>query len=279
LTDSVLHFLVPCIPPRSHCTDRHQQHFSIDHWPTCSPNQSGNIWWNTPILPLWGFWILDAIGYLSDAHNVRLPVIFTVICIIPDPIPVKPIFGVQRLSAIQSSSLLAEWQSILLIQQTFNTRVSPAGRSFADNVIGRSEFSDDVNTAAPSFWMFHLDASTFSSAFEIYPTAVIWMFWAQDYFCVACRFWLCWFISTKSCILAVLCNYFLSASLVISMLLPVFIMPNARSSPANNILLTWPNCLTTTFWWKVLPVTFDCLQLITFRRMENWPPLPHHLVW
>jgi len=57
--------------------DSHQHLFSLSHFLSYWPNQSGNIWHGTHILLLWAFWILYAIallyirfkGNLSDNLN------------------------------------------------------------------------------------------------------------------------------------------------------------------------------------------------------------------
>lgn len=49
----------------------------------------------------------------------------------------------------------------------------------------------------------------------------------------------------------------------------MFIVSNARSSPANMPLWDCANCLTITFLQRVLPVVVDCLQLIASHSKEK----------
>jgi len=84
----------------------------------------------------------------------------------------------EMLSSELSSSLLAGWWSICLIWRTFNTWVRPSGRYFADKAGGTGDFSDNLNSAAPSCSKFHQNALMISSVSEMYPPAVICLFWA-----------------------------------------------------------------------------------------------------
>ena len=168
-----------------------------------------------------------------------------------------------------TSSLSTGWWSILLIWRTLNISVRPPGRFFADTAGGKGDVSDNVNAATPSGWKSVQDASTISSVSEMYHTAIISLFWGRDSFCVARRFWLPCHISKQSWTLAILCNFLSSASCFISESISVCVVSNAGSSPANNPLLAWENCLTTPFSRRVSPVGLDCLQPITSRPREE----------
>jgi len=102
----------------------------------------------------------------------------------------------------------------------------------------------------------------------MYPMAVICLFEAWDSFCVAHRFWLPCHISTKLWTLAILCNLFFSASLLISESFSVFIVSNDGSLMAKIPLLARANSLTMTFLPGVSPMVFDGLQPITLRATD-----------
>jgi len=148
------------------------------------------------------------------------------------------------------------------MQQTFITWVCTAGRPFADKAGGKGNLSDNLNAAAPSCWKFDQDGLTISSLSEMYPMAVIWLFWAWDSFWVACRCWLPSHIPNKSWTLAILCNFLSSTSLWISMLFSVSVVSNAGLLPAYIPLLPQANCFNTTFLRRVSHVVFDYLQPI-----------------
>jgi len=97
-----------------------------------------------------------------------------------------------------SWSLSTGWRLILRIRWTFKIWVRPAWRSFADKADGKGDLSDNLNAATPSCWRSDQDAVTISSVSEMYPTAVICLFWTRDSFWVAHRFWLPCHISKKS---------------------------------------------------------------------------------
>jgi len=103
----------------------------------------------------------------------------------------------------------------------------------------------------------------------MYRMVVMCMLSARASFCVACRFWLPCHISKKLWTLAILCHFICSASRFIFMSLPVFIIANAGSSPANHQVLAWGNCRTTTFLRCVSPVVLDYLQPIKSRPREK----------
>jgi len=91
----------------------------------------------------------------------------------------------EMLSGALSSSLLTGWCLILRTQRTFKIWVCPPGRSFANKAGGKGDLSDNLNAAAPSCCKSDQDALTISSVSEMYPTAVICLFWARNSFCVA----------------------------------------------------------------------------------------------
>jgi len=158
-----------------------------------------------------------------------------------------------------SSLLSTGWRLILRIRRTFTTWIRPPGRSFADKPGGKGDLFDNLNAAAPWCWKSDQDALTISSVSEMYPTAVICLFWARDSFCVARRFWLPCHISKKSWTLAILCSFLSSASFFSSKLISVFALSNSGSVPAKILVLAQMNCLSTTFSQRVSPVVVDCL--------------------
>jgi len=168
-----------------------------------------------------------------------------------------------------SSSHSTGWWLILRIWRTFKIWVRPPGRFFADKAGGKGDLSDNLNAAAPSCWKSDQDALMHSSVSEMYPTAVICLFWARDSFWVAHRFWLPCHISKKLWTLAILCNFLSSASFFISESFSVCGLSNSRSVPAKIPLLPQAICLTTTFLRRVSPVVFDCLHRITSRPTEK----------
>jgi hypothetical protein len=93
-------------------------------------------------------------------------------------------------------------------------------------------------------------------------------------FCVAGKFWLHGHISKQSWALASLRNVICSASLYISKLSSAFVVSNTGSLPADHLLLSQANYLTTTFLRTVLPEDVDCLQLITSRRGDQLASTP-----
>jgi len=183
------------------------------------------------------------------------------------------------LSGALSSSPSAGWCSICLIQRTFNTRVHPPASPHVRRTFGNGDLSDNLDAATPFRWTFDQDALTLSSLSEMFATVVICLFWVRDSFCVVCRFWLPCHISKTSWTLAFLQSVLSSSSLFNSKLLSVSDLSNAGSSPANIRKLTRPYFLATTCSWSVMHVVFDCLQPLTSRQRENWPPLRHHVVW
>jgi len=123
----------------------------------------------------------------------------------------------EMLSGLLSSSLYTRCQSNFLIRHTFNIWVRPPRRFFADKAGGRGDHSGILNAAAPSCWKFVRNALTISSVSEMYPTAVICLFWVCDFFWVPLRVWLPCHISNKLWTLAILCNCLSSASLFSSL--------------------------------------------------------------
>jgi len=108
----------------------------------------------------------------------------------------------------------------------------------------------------------------------MYAPADNGLIWVQDYCCVDCWFWLACHMSKTSWTLANLCNLLSSSSHIIATSFRGFVRSTARSSPAEIRWLALGNCLTTSFLQKVLPVVFDCLQLIMPRPMEKLASTP-----
>jgi hypothetical protein len=74
--------------------------------------------------------------------------------------------------------------------------------------------------------------------------------------------------------LAILCNFLSSDSFFISESFSGFLVSNLGSVPAKIPLVAWVNFLTTTIWWRISPVVFDYLQLITSRPREKLASTP-----
>jgi len=182
-------------------------------------------------------------------------------------------------SGVQSSSVSGELQSIRVIWWTFNSWVCPSGRSFADKAGGTGDISDNTNAPALSCCKFDQDDLMISSVSELYLMAVICLFWARDYFYVACWFWLLCNISKKLSTFAIQCNIFSSASLFCSMLLSELVVFNTGSSPASNLLLARANCPTTRLLRKVLLVVLTAFTRSHHAQGRTWPALQHHEVW
>jgi len=178
------------------------------------------------------------------------------------------------LSGVLSSSHSTGSRLFLRIRLTCNVWVPPPARSFADKGGGKGDLSNNINAAAPSCWKSDQGALKISSVSEMYPTAVICLFWTRDFFWVARRFWLPRHISKKSRTLAILCNVFSSTSFYISESLSEFIVSNWGSAPAKIWLWARANCLGTTFSQRVWPVDSDCLQQSTSRPREGLPSTP-----
>jgi len=115
-----------------------------------------------------------------------------------------------------------------------------------------------------------------SSVSEMYPTAVICLFWARDSFWVARRFWQRCHISKKSWTLAILCNVLSSASFFISESVSVFMVSNSGSLSAKILLLARATCLTRTILQRVSHVVFHCVHPITSRPRDKlaYTPTP-----
>jgi len=167
----------------------------------------------------------------------------------------------KMISGALSLSLLGGWQSIVSIWQTFNTWVRPPGRSFAVKAGGKGDLSDNLNEASPSCWKFDQDALTISSLSDMYPMAVIWLFWVRHSFCVACRYWLHCHISKQLWTLAILCTFLFSACVFILESFSVFVVYNAGLWLTIIPLLAWANWLEQTGSWPLLPKV-PCLWFI-----------------
>jgi len=103
----------------------------------------------------------------------------------------------------------------------------------------------------------------------MYPTAVMFIFWAWAFFSVACKFWLPCHISKMLWILAILCNVVSSALRFILVMYSVLVVSNGGSSGANNALPTRAHCLIMTLAQTVSPVVVDYLQLIVSRTNQK----------
>jgi len=180
----------------------------------------------------------------------------------------------EMLWGVLSSTISAGWRSILLILRPFKTWVHSTGRCFADKAGGKDDLSDNINAATPSCWKFDQDALTISSVSEMYPTAVIDLFWARDSFCIACWFWLPCHYSKRSWSFAILGNFHASSCLLISRSFSVFIVFGTALSPTNISLLARAKCLTNPFPQRVSPLVLDCLQSITSHPRETLAPTP-----
>ena len=184
----------------------------------------------------------------------------------------------EMLSGALSSSLWTGWWLILRIQRTFNIWVRPQGRSAPDQGGGKEDLSHHWNASAPWIWKSDQDALKISSGFEMYPTAVICLFWAQDSFWVACRFWLPCHISKKLWTLAILCNVLSSASVCISELCSVFSVSNNRSAPAKILSLPQQTALQRPFPEVSLLWIMNASSQLHLSLGKIWPPLWHHVV-
>jgi len=67
----------------------------------------------------------------------------------------------------------------------------------------------------------------------------------------------------RSWAVGILCNFLASSSLLSSKSFAVFVISNARSSPATIPVLAWANWLQTTILQTVSHMVFGCLQLIS----------------
>jgi len=114
------------------------------------------------------------------------------------PFQFSPLLVSEILSGAPCLSLLTGCGFILRIRRIFNIWVHPWGKSFADNAGGKGELSHNFQAAAPWCWKSNQEACTIYSLSEMYPTAVIWLSWAQDSFSVTRRFWLPCHISRQS---------------------------------------------------------------------------------
>jgi len=128
-------------------------------------------------------------GSTSDLSSALQPAFLT-FGLSKSPFQSRQLSVLDMHSGALSSSLSAEWLSIVPNRRTFDTWIRPPGRSFADKVGGKGAHSDNLNAAAPLGWKFDQDALIISSVSEMYPTTVIWSFTGRVYICVVGRFWL-----------------------------------------------------------------------------------------
>jgi len=265
LTLSVLLFVVSLIPPYFHCTDRHQPFFSVIHWIPWWPNQSRNIGCGTLNAVLWAFPSFEAAAQLYVWFVVCFTFANALVLNIQITIPVQPIFGCGNAIRCTIQWYSAGWRSNLLIGQTFHTCIRPPERSFVDKAGGNDDLSDKLNAAAPSCWKLHQDTLLISSVLEMYPTAVIGMFWVRDSSSEACKFWLPRHISKMFWTLACLSKLLCSASFFHSRSISISAVSNTAQSPANIPLLVQANCLTIPFSLSITPVDLYWLQPMTSR--------------
>jgi len=237
-------------------------------WLPCRPNQSGIICSGSHILLLWGSGSSMLLSWsISDSTSAAQSSSLSV-GLSKSPFQFSQSSVSEMLSGAQSSSLSTGWRLILRIWQKFNILVCPPGRSFADKGGGKGDLSVNLNAAAPSCWRSDQHALTIYLVSEMYPTVVIWSFWARDSLSVAHRFWLRCHISKKFWTLPILCRVLSSTSFFISESFSVFALSNSGAVPTKIPLLARSNCLTTTFWRRVSRVVSDYLQRIISRPRE-----------
>ena len=247
LTQSVLHFLVSLIPACVHCTDSHQPLFSLCHWPPCWWNQSRSMWWaltswysglSEPLKPLPSS-ILDS----SSASQSSL----LLFGLSKSPFLITPCLVLETISGVLSSSLSAGWHSILLIRRMFDTWVHLPGRSFADNAGGKGDHCNTLYVAIRTCGHFIQDALMISSVSEMYALGVICMFWVQDSFLVACRFWLPCHTSKWHRPLPFCAFIFPQPGCSIPSRYQFQVVSNAAQLVVNVPWLAQAHCITTTF--------------------------------
>jgi len=187
LIHSVLLYLHSLIPPRFDCINSPQHLFSLSHWLPCRQNQSGNIWRGTHIPLLWAFCLLDAILLLYVTFTLCRAIVLAVIWIIQVPTPVKPIFGIRN----------AFWCTIIItvdlmtVDSSHSADISYLSSSSREVLCTQSCWERrcfwKFKCSALSYWKSDQDTMAISFVFEMYPTAVICLFWAQDSLWVGCR--------------------------------------------------------------------------------------------
>jgi len=171
------------------------------------------------------------------------------------------------------------WQLLLRIHQTLNNWVRPPWRSLAGKGGDKGDLSDSLNAVAPSGWKSDHDALTISSVSEMYPIVVICMFWVQDPFWVAHRFWLPCHRSRRLWKLSILCNFHSSATFLISESFSLFIVSNSFSAPTKIQSLARANCLSKISLRRVAVGFSTASSRWHLGHMENWPPLRNHVEW
>jgi len=279
LRHSVLHFLVPHIPPRLHCIDQHQRLMPFQHFSLTSVLAKSilehSLWHSHPA----ALGLVDTPCHFSSSMSESLSASHSssLSFVLPQSLSQWSQFSEsEMLSGVVSWSLFAVSWSILVIRRTFNTWLRPPGRWFAAKAGGTGDLSDNLNIATPSCWEYDQDALTTFSVSEMYLTGVICMFRVRDSFCVVQRSWLPCHISEKSWTMAILCNVLSSTSRLISKSDSVFAISNAGSSPAIIPWLAKANYLATTVWRGVSPVVLDSPQPITSPRRDilasTWTP-------
>jgi len=187
------------------------------------------------------------------------------------------------LSEIHSGSLAfsmsAGWWLIRFIRGTFNTWVRHPGRSFADKAVGTGGIFDNLNVAAPSCCKFDQDTLATSSVSEIYPMAVICLFWARYSFCVEYRFWLQWHMSKSCRPWPFRAKAFVLPLSTFPSRYQYLFCPKHASSPADNPWLPWANYLTTPLLEGSGLSNLSASNWSHLAQVNNLPPLRHHVVW
>ena len=174
-----------------------------------------------------------------------------------------------------SWSRSARWQSIHYVLRTFHSWVRPPGRFFADKAGGKGDLSVNWTTAASSGYNFDQDALMIPSVSEMYPMAILRLFWELDSFLVASRFRGHCHSSKNAWTLAILCNFHSSTSPFMSKSFSVLGASNARSLPSNITFLIEANFLL----WHVC--IGSCLGFLTassqprLGQRKPWNPLWH----
>jgi len=105
-----------------------------------------------------------------------------------------------------------------------------------------------------------MGALTISSVTDMYPTAVIFVIWARDSFCVVHRFQLPCHMSKMLWTLAIVGKFVSSAFIFVAESFSVFLVSNSASTSAKIPWLAEASCLTTTVSRSLSPVGYDCLQ-------------------
>jgi len=145
LTQSVLYCLVPLFPPCFHCTDSHEPLLIDLCVGRINPGTSGET------LTTQCSGVSEALmtlsGPISDSSSASQfsPLLFGLSL---SPFQLSQFLVSEMLLGPISSSRLAGWRLIGLIQWTFNTCFRSPGRSHPDQAGGKVDLSDNSNGAA-----------------------------------------------------------------------------------------------------------------------------------